>query len=76
MIRPGMKVVDVAGTRVGNVTDVGSTAFSIRRLDMERLWLSERSVLGIANGQVRLVCGSNRVERYCVEPPLLPGVNS
>jgi hypothetical protein len=75
MIRAGMKVVDVAGARVGDVTGVGRTAFRIRRLDMEQMWLSEGAFLGLADGQVRLVCGSNRIEQYRVEPPLLPSVN-
>ena len=75
MIRVGMKVVDVAGARVGDVTDVRRTAFRIRRLDMEQMWLSEGAFLGPADGQVRLVCGSDRIERYRVEPPLLPTVN-
>jgi hypothetical protein len=70
-----MKVVDIAGIEVGDVTDVGRDHFRVRLLDGRQLWISEHAFLGLASNQVRLVCGADRIERYRVQAPLLPGLN-
>jgi hypothetical protein len=70
-----MKVIDIAGIEVGDVNDVGRDRFRVRLLGGEQLWLSDLAFLGLASNQVRLVCGWDRIERYRIEPPLLPSVN-
>jgi hypothetical protein len=70
-----MKVVDIAGIEVGDVTDVGRDRFRLRLSGGSQLWLSDYVLLGLATNQVLLVCGTDRIERYRVDPPLLPGLN-
>jgi hypothetical protein len=71
-----MRVVDIAGIEVGDVTDVARDRFLVRLLSGEHMWLSDLAFLGLADDDdVRLVCGWERIDRYRTEPPLLPSVN-
>jgi hypothetical protein len=66
-MRLGMKVVDIADRRIGELTAIDGERFRVSLFGGDALWLSAGAFLTVRQDEVQVVCDAAGLTRYQVD---------